>query len=227
VRRFVRSDADRTAFEHHLRGLQSFVAVREARARWQLVASGAMRAAVRRRGYQLVERGALTTVDDVFLLAPAEYDDPSSIRRSALAERREQHEHWCRVVPPNEIGLAGGTAAAGDGDGVGDELRGQPGSPGLASGRARVILDLVDAERLQVGDVLVTTMTAPPWTPLFGVAAAVVTDAGDNISHVAIAAREYGIPCVVATGSATNRIRDGQVVTVDGSGGVVTLHEGG
>jgi pyruvate,water dikinase len=85
-----------------------------------------------------------------------------------------------------------------------------------------VILDLGDADRLEPGDVLVTTMTSPPWTPLFGVAGAVVTDSGDVLSHVAIAAREYGIPCVVGTHHATRLIVDGDVVTVDGDAGTVT-----
>jgi pyruvate,water dikinase len=87
-----------------------------------------------------------------------------------------------------------------------------------------VILDLDDVERLEAGDVLVTTMTSPVWTPLFAIAAAVVTDAGDALSHVAIAAREYGIACVAGTHDATARIPDGAVVTVDGDAGTVHLH---
>jgi pyruvate,water dikinase len=89
-----------------------------------------------------------------------------------------------------------------------------------------VILELDDADRLEPGDVLVTTMTSPSWTPLFGLAAAVVTDAGDALSHVAIAAREYGIPCVAGTALATVRLRDGVRVVVDGDAGTVRAEPG-
>ncbi len=66
-------------------------------------------------------------------------------------------------------------------------------------------------------------MTAPPWTPLFAIAAAVVTDTGGVLSHSAICAREYAIPCVVATQVATQMIKDGSTITVDGTKGVVQI----
>jgi pyruvate,water dikinase len=69
----------------------------------------------------------------------------------------------------------------------------------------------------------VCTTTAPPWTPLFAIAAAVVTDSGGVLSHSAICAREYAIPCVVATQVATQVIHDGALITVDGTNGVVIL----
>jgi pyruvate,water dikinase len=70
---------------------------------------------------------------------------------------------------------------------------------------------------------LVATTTTPAWTPLFAMASAVVTDIGGPLSHSSIVAREYGIPAVMATGVATRRIRNGQIITVDGSAGLVTL----
>ena len=106
---------------------------------------------------------------------------------------------------------------------VPSELRGNAGSPGLVRGTARVIRSLADADRLQPGDVLVAEFTAPPWTPLFATASAVVTDAGGILSHCAVVAREYGIPAVVGTGRATATIRDGQQVEVDGGAGLVRL----
>ena len=66
-------------------------------------------------------------------------------------------------------------------------------------------------------------VTAPAWTPLFARAAAVVTDTGGVLAHTSLVAREYGIPAVVGTGDATVRLRDGQVVTVDGDAGVVQV----
>jgi hypothetical protein len=65
----------------------------------------------------------------------------------------------------------------------------------------------------------------PAWTPLFGVAGAIVTETGGVLSHPAITAREYGVPALLAVQDATERIRDGQLVTVDGGAGIVTLHD--
>ena len=76
-------------------------------------------------------------------------------------------------------------------------------------------------DRFQPGEVLVARATAPAWTPLFARAAAVVTDGGTLAAHASLVAREYGIPAVVATGDATTRLTDGQVVTVDGSAGTI------
>jgi pyruvate,water dikinase len=88
-----------------------------------------------------------------------------------------------------------------------------------------VILDLADSDRLEGGDVLVCPSTAPPWTPLFAIAGAVVTDTGGVLSHTAIAAREYALPAVVGTGVATHRIPDGATVTVDGAQGIVRIED--
>jgi pyruvate,water dikinase len=76
---------------------------------------------------------------------------------------------------------------------------------------------------MQPGDVIVAVITTPAWTPLFARAAAVVTDIGGPLSHSSIVAREYGIPAVLGTGAATHRIQDGQMITVDGSAGTVSL----
>ena len=78
---------------------------------------------------------------------------------------------------------------------------------------------------MKPGDVLVAPLTTPAWTPLFAWAAAIVTDVGGPLSHGSIVAREYGIPAVLGTSTATKRIRTGQVITVDGSAGVVTFQE--
>ena len=105
-----------------------------------------------------------------------------------------------------------------------DEIRGMAASRGVATGPARVIRDLSDADRLVPGDVLVCRTTSPPWTVLFTRAIAVVADAGSVLSHTAIAAREFGIPCVVGARGATERISDGMLVTVDGDRGIVRLN---
>jgi pyruvate,water dikinase len=76
---------------------------------------------------------------------------------------------------------------------------------------------------MQPGDILVAEITTPAWTPLFTMAAGVVTDIGGPLSHGSIVAREYGIPAVLGTGVATRRIRSGQTIAVDGSQGSVEI----
>jgi len=93
----------------------------------------------------------------------------------------------------------------------------------MVEGVARVIAHAEQGERLQPGDILVTTVTNVGWTPLFPRAAAVVTDLGAPLSHASIVARELGIPAVVGTGNATMRLHDGDHVRVDGERGTVEV----
>jgi pyruvate,water dikinase len=126
-------------------------------------------------------------------------------------------------VPPEMRALVYLFFGAGAPQVEGREIKGQPASRGVVRGRARIIESLAQADRLQAGEVLVCGTTAPPWTPLFAIAAAVVTDTGGVLSHSAICAREYAIPCVVATQVATKVIPDGAMITVDGTKGTVTI----
>ncbi len=112
--------------------------------------------------------------------------------------------------------------AAADGNG-GGSLSGFAGSPGVVEGTARVILDVRDIGDLENGEILVAPVTSPSWTPVFGKVAAAVSDIGGIMSHAAIVAREYGMPAVVGTGSATARIKTGDRIRVDGGEGVVTI----
>ncbi|HEY7629982.1 MAG TPA: phosphoenolpyruvate synthase [Thermoleophilaceae bacterium] len=100
-------------------------------------------------------------------------------------------------------------------------VRGLGAAPGSGSGRVRVLRSLADAGDLGEGDVLVTHMTAPDWVPLMRRAAAIVTDSGGMTCHAAIVSRELGLPCVVGTGDATSKLRDGELVTVDATHGTV------
>jgi phosphoenolpyruvate synthase/pyruvate phosphate dikinase len=112
------------------------------------------------------------------------------------------------------------------GDQSGDTLAGTGTSPGRVTAPARVLHGTEDFVLMKPGEVLVARITTPAWTPLFAMAAAVVTDIGGPLSHGSIVAREYRVPAVLGTGVATQRIHSGQIVTVDGSAGVVTLAEG-
>ena len=103
----------------------------------------------------------------------------------------------------------------------GDVLRGLPASPGIVEGRARVLLSADAMGDLQTGEVLVVHTTDVGWTPLFLLAAGVVTELGGPLSHAAVVAREFGVPSVVNVEGATRAIRTGDLVRVDGGTGVV------
>jgi pyruvate, water dikinase len=105
----------------------------------------------------------------------------------------------------------------------GNELKGMAASPGLVEGIARVINSADDLHLLQQGDILVTRITAPSWAPIFGKIKATVTDIGGMMSHAAIVCREYGLPAVTGTGSASTMIKSGQMIRVNGSTGEVTI----
>jgi pyruvate,water dikinase len=108
-------------------------------------------------------------------------------------------------------------------DSAGNEIRGFAASSGVVEGTARVVKSVEEIGRIREGDVLVCQVTNPTWAPIFQKIAGAVSDIGGSMSHAAIVAREFGLPAVVGTGTATSRIRDGQRVRVDGARGIVTL----
>jgi pyruvate,water dikinase len=193
------------------------------------------RRALARIGAVLVGRGVIAAPDDVYFLRRTELDEAiggASVDRSAdVAARRTSWSEQRRLAAPLVIGRVPkmverllATADRAMRDVVEfrpDAVRGVPASPGRATGRARLVRTAAEFERLHTGEVLVCPVTTPSWTQLFERAAAVVTDVGSPASHASIIAREYGIPAVVGTGDGTARIRDGELVTVDGGAGLV------
>jgi pyruvate,water dikinase len=105
------------------------------------------------------------------------------------------------------------------------EVQGYAASPGIVEGTARVLRSINDFGEIQEGDILVCPITHPSWGPLFSKISAAVSDIGGTMSHMAIVAREYGMPAVVGTGDATKKIKSGQRLRVDGDTGVVTILE--
>jgi pyruvate,water dikinase len=103
------------------------------------------------------------------------------------------------------------------------EIKGFAASSGVAEGIARVVKSVEEIDHLRKGEILVCHITNPTWAPIFQKIAAAVSDIGGSMSHAAIVAREYGLPAVVGTGTATQRIRDGQRIRVDGGRGIVTI----
>ena len=104
-----------------------------------------------------------------------------------------------------------------------NEIRGFAASSGVVEGIARVVRSVEEMDRVGKGDILVCPVTNPTWSPIFQRIAAAVSDIGGSMSHAAIVAREFGMPAVVGTGTATQKIRDGQRIRVDGGRGVVTI----
>lgn len=187
-------------------------------------------------GRWLAAAGALEKAEDVFYLKHKELTaallgDAAGLAR-AVATRKAEMEHWRGVTPPAFVGAPPLPDPPGDlnrfwGNKVSserkDELRGNPASAGIARGTARVIATLDEAHRLGQRDILVTRTTMPPWTPLFAVAGAIVTETGGVLSHAAVTAREYGLPAVLNVTDATRLIKDGQAIEVDGTRGTVRI----
>jgi rifampicin phosphotransferase len=206
--------------------LDGIVCIREDRAYWQMVLAGEVRALLLRIGARMVTTGAIDRADDVFLLEPEDIEgNPSVDARGLVAERRAAWELWREIEPPAVIGTL--AAKPSNDEAARDELRGSAASRGVATGTARIIHSPEEGARLRRGDILVCAMSTPAWTPLFAIVAGIVTETGGPLSHPAITAREYGIPAVVAVKGATDRIGDGQTITVDGGAGIVRLNNQG
>ncbi len=194
-------------------------------------------------GRRMAQAGIIETTDDVFYLTPEELREtntasPQGDRRTLVAERKAEMDHFRTIQQPSALGSMPASPPPDDsldralGKFVGappkpstepNVLQGNASSPGKATGTAKVIPSLAEAGKLEPGDVLVAPATMPAWTPLFASISAVVTDAGGVLSHAAIVAREYNIPAVLGTGSATSVIKDGQTIEVDGDAGVVRI----
>lgn len=103
-------------------------------------------------------------------------------------------------------------------------LTGMPASAGTAKGIARVLRSADEIHRLNDGDILVCEGTTPTWTAAFTKIAACVCDGGGTLTHASVVSREYRVPCVVGAGLATQVIKDGDIITVDGTKGIITIH---
>ncbi|MBB2891943.1 PEP-utilizing enzyme [Flexivirga oryzae] len=113
-----------------------------------------------------------------------------------------------------------------DDDGDDSAVTGMAASPGVVEGRARVVYHADQLSEVQDGEILVATITAPSWGPIFGKIKATVTDIGGMMSHAAIVCREYGLPAVTGTGNGSTTITTGQLIRVDGNAGRVEILEG-
>jgi pyruvate,water dikinase len=199
-----------------------------------------LRRMLRELGRRLAQAGAIAEANDIYFL---ELDEVSRGARAldggerpeivldGVRERRALWRAEGRLVPPQQLPSKGRVMGiktdafmpVSADDQAHDLLKGVAASPGQVTASARVLLGPEDFHQMQPGDILVAEITTPAWTPLFAMAAGIVTDVGGPLSHGSIVAREYGIPAVLGTGVATRRIQSNQMIAVDGSAGVVTL----
>lgn len=186
-------------------------------------------------GRRLVEDGVLRSLDEVAYLdihdVLAWLRDETSARqafnRATIEERRREFQYHLRLPQP-PLTLIGTydqrEAVRYTVDENAETVNGLGTSPGRITAKARVIHDLVlQADEFEPGEILVTPFTDASWTPLFAIAGGVVTDIGSMLSHSSIVAREFLIPSVVNTKTATKVIRTGDVLTIDGEAGIVQI----
>jgi pyruvate,water dikinase len=176
---------------------------------------------------RLVQGQVLGDREDIFYLTFQELQDVVRTRRvdqQLLRARKDAFQAYQALMPPRVL--------TSDGEGLNGAYRrddvppgallGLPVSAGTVEGRARVVLDMAEAN-LEPGDILVTASTDPSWTPLFVAIAGLVTEVGGLMTHGAVIAREYGLPAVVGVQRATRLIHDGQRIRVRGTDGYVEI----
>lgn len=197
----------------------------------------AIRLMVREIGRRLASRGIIADPEDIFFMRLAELKEamaghPVPDLAARIARRRADYERALQVETDERFSgrpvprLRKDSAAVAESSASGSEgevLRGIPVSPGRVTAKARVVRELADDVDLEPGEILVCPFTDAAWTPLFFNAAAVVMDLGGPLSHGSTVAREYGLPAVVNVKTGTQRIRDGQTITVDGTKGEVIV----
>ncbi|MFC8240685.1 rifamycin-inactivating phosphotransferase [Streptomyces chartreusis] len=176
---------------------------------------------------RLVRAGVLPEAEDVFYLTFQEFHDAvrsNRVDERLVRQRKEAFRSYHALTPPRVLTSEGDalTGAYRRDDVPAGALVGVPVSAGTVEGRARVVLDMADAD-LEAGDILVTAFTDPSWSPLFVGIAGLVTEVGGLMTHGAVIAREYGLPAVVGVEQATRLIRDGQRIRVHGTDGYVEI----
>jgi pyruvate,water dikinase len=183
--------------------------------------------AVLQEAERLVRAGVLRERDDCFFLTFHELHDVVRTNQvdQELIDRRTAAFAASQSLRPPRVLTSDGEALDGAfrrDDVPAGALVGLAVSAGTAEGRARVILDMAEAD-IEPGDVLVTAHTDPSWSPLFVSIAGLVTEVGGLMSHGAVITREYGLPAVVGVRDATRLIRDGQRIRVNGTDGYVEV----
>ncbi len=176
---------------------------------------------------RLVQAHVLREKEDIFYLTFQELQDvvrTNHVDDELIRQRKDEFRSYQSLTLPRVL-TSDGEAVAGSyrrEDLPAGALAGLPVSAGTVEGRARVIIDMTEAD-LEAGDILVTACTDPSWTPLFVAIKGLVTEVGGLMTHGAVIAREYGLPAVVGVQHATRLIRDGHRIRVHGTDGYVEI----
>ncbi|WP_188068367.1 phosphoenolpyruvate synthase [Brevibacillus brevis] len=176
---------------------------------------------------QLVQANVLNEKEDIYYLAFEELQEvvrTNKLDYQIISKRKDEYKSYEKLTPPRVI-TSDGEIITGQykrENIPAEAIVGLAVSSGVVEGRARVILNMVEAD-LEDGDILVTAFTDPSWTPLFLSIKGLVTEVGGLMTHGAVIAREYGLPAVVGVENATIRIKDGQRIRVHGTEGYIEL----
>jgi rifampicin phosphotransferase len=187
----------------------------------------AYKQALLREADRLVRARVLGDREDIFYLTFQELHDvvrANHVDDQLIRQRKDAFRSYQALTPPRVL-TSDGEAVAGAyrrADVPAGALIGLPVSAGTVEGRARVILDMAEAD-LEAGDILVTAYTDPSWTPAFVAITGLVTEVGGLMTHGAVIAREYGLPAVVGVEDATRIIRDGQRIRLNGTDGYIEI----
>jgi phosphohistidine swiveling domain-containing protein len=210
-------------FHHYYGVVEALGGLRETPKFCMVTAIDVLRTRLLAEAARLVVAGRLDRPEQIFDLTLEDLGAPDLDLRARGAERRMDHERLARARElPRIFDSRGRILYAPPRPAEAGRLSGHPVSPGVARGPVKV-LHAPDEKPLRAGEILVARATDPGWTPLLVSAAAVILEVGGVMQHGALVAREYGKPCVAGVEHATERLRDGMVVEVDGAAGVVTL----
>ncbi|RDZ12352.1 phosphoenolpyruvate synthase [Priestia megaterium] len=176
---------------------------------------------------QLVKAGVISETEDIYYLTFEELQEvvrTHTLNDQIITKRKEEYRLYKKLTPPRVITSHGEivTGAYKRENLPSQAIVGLPVSSGVIEGRARVILNIENAD-LSEGDILVTSFTDPSWTPLFVGIKGLVTEVGGLMTHGAVIAREYGLPAVVGVENATRLIKDGQRIRVHGTEGYIEI----
>jgi phosphohistidine swiveling domain-containing protein len=213
--------------------MRALAGLRESPKFWAVRTMSLVRAALLVSGADLVQAGVLERAGDLFFLRLPELRALAAGEergwRGLVSQRRQVYAREERRAQVPRLLLSDGQAfyegVSAPGEELDGVLVGSPVSPGVAEGRVRVVLD-PHAAQLAPGEILVCPGTDPAWTPLFLAAGGLVMETGGLMTHGSVVAREYGIPAVVGVTRASDRLKTGQRVRVDGTAGQVILLDG-
>lgn len=210
-----------------IRNIRNFIGYREYPKYGMINRYFIYKQALLKEAEQLVQSGIIREVDDIYYLTFEELHEvvrTNKLDYELIQKQKNDYKLYEKLTPPR-IMTSDGEIITGKykrENLPADAIVGLPVSSGVIEGRARVILNMEDAN-LEEGDILVTAFTDPGWTPLFVSIKGLVTEVGGLMTHGAVIAREYGLPAVVGVENATKLIKDGQRIRVHGTEGYIEV----